>query len=839
MSINVSLETISLPELLRSIDIDAKSGRLILEPWVPPTDDNITNTSYTLWFDRGKFVAIQEDSSQQEMISLIKSRDWVKKLIGEKLDRLCPQGEPLGIYLHRMKLLTREQIDFIFQIQLDRAYQLFAIESGRLIFTEIAELIEQDSQTTLPWLEMTGNSVKASQLILNGMQLLGNWDNYQKRLPNADLSLQKIASQTDLDLLPLESQLWMRANSQASIATIAQQLDRPLLQVQRAAFVLIAAGLVKEIPLTNLWSKIARSSSLPNLATHSELETPGSILTKPLPSVEHFQSKRSKKLLKAAITAVGVTAATVACTLTGMFQLLELGTLDRAFRWRASEAPDRRIVVVTIDDPDINKLGQWPMSDAKLAQVLKNLQKQNPRAIGLDLYRDIPVEPGHQQLLQVYRNMPNLIGIEKAVGQKVAPPPVLSQLQQVATTDTLVDLDSRVRRSLISLESDRGELKLGLGVQLSLIYLEAQGINLETSTKDPHEYRLGKAIFHPLTENAGGYVRNNVGGYQIMLNYPSAPNKFKTISLTDVLANRFSGELIRDRIVLIGASADSLKDFFLTPHSYDNFGTSVGTPGVFIHANITSQILSAALDGRPLLKVWSEPQEWLWIGGWSLIGTILGLLVLKINLTSKKQWMSLGLYLLVSSAMLLIADLIFLAGWWVPTVAPWIAFSASTLLVASDRQQDLRERAYLDKLTNLFNRLYCQRYLEQQWQQEHGRDLALIFCEVDQLYLAPKEQKQQEECLVQITKVIEKSVRGSDLISRYEEDRFAVVLPNTNTEAAIEVARKIQEQVQALNISLSCGVASAIVTTESSPTELIAMTDEALYRAKKQERVGV
>jgi adenylate cyclase len=36
-----------------------------------------------------------------------------------------------------------------------------------------------------------------------------------------------------------------------------------------------------------------------------------------------------------------------------------------------------------------------------------------PRAIGLDIYRDLPVEPGHEKLVQVFKSTPNLIGNSK------------------------------------------------------------------------------------------------------------------------------------------------------------------------------------------------------------------------------------------------------------------------------------------------------------------------------------------------------------------------------------------------------------------------------------------
>ncbi len=97
------------------------------------------------------------------------------------------------------------------------------------------------------------------------------------------------------------------------------------------------------------------------------------------------------------ITASSVAGVLAALRLAGTLQLLELIALDQFFRLRPLEPADSRIVIVTIDESDIKKLGQWPMSDAVMARLLLTLKQQNPRAIGLDLYRNLPVEPGHQE----------------------------------------------------------------------------------------------------------------------------------------------------------------------------------------------------------------------------------------------------------------------------------------------------------------------------------------------------------------------------------------------------------------------------------------------------------
>src|SRR4028119_571169 len=135
----------------------------------------------------------------------------------------------------------------------------------------------------------------------------------------------------------------------------------------------------------------------------------------------------------------------------GLLQALELAALDEFFRLRPLEPVDSRIVIVEINEADVQKARQWPMSDATLAKLLETLKQQKPRAIGLDLYRDLPVEPGHQELVKVFASTPNLIGIQKVVsnlsGSAVNPPLTLKP-EQISANDFVVDSDGRVRRSL-------------------------------------------------------------------------------------------------------------------------------------------------------------------------------------------------------------------------------------------------------------------------------------------------------------------------------------------------------------------------------------------------------
>jgi len=370
------------------------------------------------------------------------------------------------------------------------------------------------------------------------------------------------------------------------------------------------------------------------------------------------------------ITAPLTAALVITANAVGLFQMLEWAALDRYFCLRPPEPIDPRIAIVTIDDADLEKIGKWPIPDAVLAKVLNNLKAHQPKAIGLDLYRNLPVPPGSEELTQVFKSTPNLIGIKKEVKDRVAPPEVLEQLGQIALADLVLDTDGKVRRALMSIKSENGKVNLSLGATLSLIYLESKRISLRQVDAEKKQLGLGKAIFTPLSKNDGGYVGADTGGYQLLLNYRGRQNRFHTLSITDVLDNNISD--ITDKIVLIGATGQSLNDLFIIPYDSQFFGHPQRTPGVVIHANVISQILSAALEGRPIIQVWDEPIEWVWIFFWSTIGA-----ALPGVLSAKKR--ALVSVLFLGCGLLGGSYFMFLNGWWIPVVPPLVALIGSAV----------------------------------------------------------------------------------------------------------------------------------------------------------------
>lgn len=360
----------------------------------------------------------------------------------------------------------------------------------------------------------------------------------------------------------------------------------------------------------------------------------------------------------------------------GILQLLEWAILDYGFRRRPLEVVDAPVVIIAIDDEDIAANGQWPFSDYQLAQVLTRIKHYQPAAIGLDIYRDLTIEPGAADLTDVFNSTPNLIGIEKVVGERatlaVAPPPGLAVHDQVAFNDLVLDRDGHIRRHIISLRHDN-QLKFALGAKLALLYLEAQH-QIVAEPLQNNRIRLGQTEFSPIRAHSGGYVNADLGGYQILANY-FPKQGIPTVRIQDVMSDHPSPEhlsrLLQDKIVLLGLNAESnWGDRFFTPYSNQSDETWAG---VEIHANLAAQLISSALTGRSPLRPWPEALEW----GWILLWASLGVGCNRQFITNWRMFLRLPF---LTGALIGITYGFFLGNYWIPLMTPVLALNGAWVI---------------------------------------------------------------------------------------------------------------------------------------------------------------
>lgn len=398
-------------------------------------------------------------------------------------------------------------------------------------------------------------------------------------------------------------------------------------------------------------------------------------------------------------TSLGLAGLMISLRLVGLLQAWELAVLDQLIQLRPAEPVDDRIVIVGIDEADLRAAGQHPISDQQMARLLQLLQAAKPRAIGLDIYRDIPVEPGHEQLQQVYRMSPNLVGISHIQDEdspKVPPPPVLQGKQQYGFNNVVHDPDDKVRRGILYWNPDNQRTALpSFALSLAFLYLAAEGIRPIAAASG--DMQLGTAVFRRFATDDGGYVLTDSGGYQILLNPRGPANTFRRVTMTDVMQGKVPAATLRDRIVLIGYTAISLNDFSNISYSSRLIGPPQPVTGIELQANIVSQILSSATEGRVLFQSWPEPLEWLWIAVWAWLG---GMLCWQI----RSPYRSTVAITLAGLGIAAIGYGVLLIGWWIPTVPPTLAMASSaiaTIAYIARRQEELqRSKEFLQTIIN-------------------------------------------------------------------------------------------------------------------------------------------
>lgn len=341
--------------------------------------------------------------------------------------------------------------------------------------------------------------------------------------------------------------------------------------------------------------------------------------------------------LTVVLTSLLVTSSVIGVRHLGMLQQSELQAYDHfMLRREHNERTDPRLLIVTVGEDDIYYQNQMKMkskgslSDQALAQLLQKLLLFQPTTIGIDIYRDFPVDPDYPNLITSLQQDNRIFTVCKVSADSdgeadgIHSPAEVTKERQ-SFSDFVADNDEIPRRQLLQLTpplESSCAAEYAFSLQLARHYLQAQNINALINSQG--YLQIGNVVFNPLKEHSSGYQRIDDRGYQVLLNYRSLRQTEKIaeiVSLKDVLTDKINPELIeslKNRIIMIGVTAPSAKaDYWKTPFKEKKI------QGLLIQADMVSHILSAVLDRRPLFWWWSGWVEALWIFAWSLLGGII------------------------------------------------------------------------------------------------------------------------------------------------------------------------------------------------------------------------
>jgi CHASE2 domain-containing sensor protein len=206
----------------------------------------------------------------------------------------------------------------------------------------------------------------------------------------------------------------------------------------------------------------------------------------------------------------------------------------------------------------------------------------------------------------------NIIGITKLDpdGSRTVKGPVsLAGRNLIGDVNAEPDRDRVLRRAYLWTYPETYPEIPNFGLKLALEYLKKRGVE-PTSDKDGY-LRLAHVSLTKNSPNFGDYRTDNGSGYQILINWRKPLHGFQAYSIATVLSSSFNPSVFHDKIVIIGVGNRGVTVTDLHPSPLDEF-----TPGITYQAQLVSSIISAVLDGRPLMNSWSNWQENFWFVIW-------------------------------------------------------------------------------------------------------------------------------------------------------------------------------------------------------------------------------
>lgn len=487
-------------------------------------------------------------------------------------------------------------------------------------------------------------------------------------------------------------------------------------------------------------------------------------------------------LQSVAVASILVTSLGWATQRLGWLEPLELAMFDRWVRLQPALAEDDRLLIIGITEEDIRRYG-WPLKDDVLAAALAKLQTAHPTVIGLDLYRDLPVPPG-QQALMAQLAAPNLIAITNNAFE--IPPPPTVPAERVGFNDFTLDPDGILRRNLMQV-GDGADPYFSFALQVSRQHLAMTGGEFSYTSE---ALLLNDATLWRLQSTDGGYQTADTRGYQILIDYRSPDAIAPILALHELLDSQTNLDAFTERIVLIGSTAPSLKDFLSTPYSairQESFQMS----GVIVHGQMVSQLLDLAAGTRSPFRFWPQWLEAIWLGVWATAGSLLAWQLRRPVVLSLAALGSLAVILTTSGV--LFSQLV-----WLPVVGPVLVFFGALGLAMTHRVFYTTSH---DALTGALNETsllgHVRRSLKRYQHQTDPLRLGVLYVHLDQLGLVNSSLGQTTgnymwiELMARLRARLPKAAR----IARIDEDDCAIALPTLDKAELEALANTLRDDV--------------------------------------------
>jgi len=301
------------------------------------------------------------------------------------------------------------------------------------------------------------------------------------------------------------------------------------------------------------------------------------------------------------ITAIFVTFAIIRLL---PLERLEQLVYDTRYKIRGQSTPPKEVVIVGIDDKSLEKIGRWPWDRSKIAALIDMLKDMGAKVIMIDIIFSEPSKDD-EILAASIKRAGNVVlpivfefkGQKKEIRHDTLPdyaypmiresknfeifPPIsglnvmmpLKNLVRAANTlgciNMIPDKDGVLRWEILAIEYE-GEMYPSIDLQTARVYLgmpmeaivlnAAKGVNLEDK-----------------------FIATDFWN-RSLIHYYGSQDTFPHVSVVDLFEGKIDQSAIKDKAVLIGATAIGIYDLRVTP-------TSPVMPGIEKHASVIGAIL--------------------------------------------------------------------------------------------------------------------------------------------------------------------------------------------------------------------------------------------------------
>lgn len=515
---------------------------------------------------------------------------------------------------------------------------------------------------------------------------------------------------------------------------------------------------------------------------------------------------------------------------------LKIHDLFLGARYLVSERPAalKDLFLIAVDQESLDRIKEkWPFRWRLYAEVLDKIRAGSPRLVALDLVFWRKVDPLDEFLLsEAVRKAGNVIlgaYVDDAEGKYILS---REEIRREALSSGVVNLphdkDFRIRRARLFYRDTKGRLAAWPWEMEILTHL--LGLNRGRFKITRHGIRLGKGFRIPFYRNVSA-----------LINYRFKENDLERMPLWKVLEGENLESKVRNRVVVIGATASALQD---------THPTALGMmPGVVIHTNWLVNLMRRDFIHR-------IPVRW---------DALCLALIVFISFWSAVRWdvlRGLTVLLLTTTGFWALALLLFWRNYSGDYLSPVVAGWAVFLVTAFYRyfhslleNVKLRGEVVTDPLTGLYNRRFLEAEIDAELARlasgqkgrktDPFRELSLLMIDIDDFKKVNDTYGHQfgDDVLKSVSFSIRENTRKEDVVARFGGEEFCVVLVHTSKEEAIRIAEKVRRSVevkkfsyvnQVARFTISIGVASAKADHLLSSRAIVRAADMALYEAKRK-----